>query len=469
MQINELLARIDALKAEIDQLRPLKPEVEHRIMQKFRLDWNYHSNAIEGNSLTLGETRAFLLEGLTASGKPLKDHLDIKGHNNLIDFLTLFIQRQEELTEAAIREMHKILLHEPYENEAVTLDGRIVKKWVIPGEYKQTQNFVRTGSGTIHQYALPEDVIPKMHELLTWHRAELQKTELHSVAHAAFFHHRFLAIHPFDDGNGRLARILMNLILMRHGFPPVIIKLAARELYVAALRQADGGESSTLVSFIGQSLLDSETLYLRGARGESIEDSDDVDKAVALLKQELKNAEKPMELTLKGQMDFLRERIIPLLERVDKRVSQFDDLFASNLLQIEFSTSTVPTYSERFSRSAAGTGLMTRWPEVRTPSLLVIGQPVSQMHSKPKNLALLKKLVFSYYWEGFQMDGTNDFSVYFNFTLEFERRKYRFKCDDPKVDKYFIYQSWMNEDEQQQLISNIANTILRQIQSWRGR
>jgi len=125
MQANELVAQADALKVEIDKLRPLKPEVEHRIMQKFRLDWNYHSNAIEGNSLTLGETRAFLLEGLTANGKPMKDHLDIKGHDDLITFLELFIQRKETLTEAAIREMHKILLKEPYEVDAITPDNCI--------------------------------------------------------------------------------------------------------------------------------------------------------------------------------------------------------------------------------------------------------------------------------------------------------------------------------------------------------
>src|SRR5436309_12140668 len=149
MQLDDMLAELNRLKAEIERLRPLKPEVEQRIMQKFRLDWNYHSSAIEGNSLSPGETRAFLLEGLTANGKPLKDHLDLKGHNELLGFLELFIQRREELTEAAVREMHKILLREPYETEAVTLEGHIVKKLVRLGEYKQTPNFVRTASGDI--------------------------------------------------------------------------------------------------------------------------------------------------------------------------------------------------------------------------------------------------------------------------------------------------------------------------------
>ena len=459
MQINELLARIDALKTEIDQLRPLKPEVEHRIMQKFRLDWNYHSNAIEGNSLTLGETRAFLLEGLTASGKPLKDHLDIKGHNNLIDFLTLFIQRQEELTEAAIREMHKILLHEPYENEAVTLDGRIVKKWVIPGEYKQTQNFVRTGSGTIHQYALPEDVIPKMHELLTWHRAELQKTELHPVAHAAFFHHRFLAIHPFDDGNGRLARILMNLILMRHGFPPVIIKLAAREPYVAALRQADAGESSALVSFIAQSLLDSETLYLRGARGESIEDSDDVDKAVALLKQELRDAPKPVELDISVQKLFFSKKLLPLLSRIDKKLKQFDEMFARAMIEIRH-THDRGNFTNTVQRAEAGSTL----DNLLEAAVRDLGKGGKFVFAGVTNSGHFRHLELQFRWEEFQRDGTNDFPAQVSLTITFEKNKFRLNCELAKVNVTLMYQEWLTEDQINQLVSALAKSVLDQIQ-----
>jgi Fic family protein len=176
MQANELIAQADALKAEIDKLRPLKPEVERRIMQKFRLDWNYHSNAIEGNSLTLGETRAFLLEGLTANGKPMKDHLDIKGHNDLITFLELFIQRKEILTEAAIREMHKILLKEPYENDAVTTDGQIVKKKVQLGLYKTEPNFVRMKSGEIHHYICPKTCRQKWRALLNGIASRMPRT-----------------------------------------------------------------------------------------------------------------------------------------------------------------------------------------------------------------------------------------------------------------------------------------------------
>ncbi len=236
MELSQSLARATELKAQIDALRPINPEQEQRILQKFRLDWNYHSNAIEGNSLTLGETRAFLLEGLTAKGKPFKDHLDIRGHNELIHFLEGFVQRKEILSEAAIREMHKILLVEQYDVEAQTPDGQTTRKLVKLGEYKTEPNAVRSSTGEWIRYALPEDTAPKMAEMVAWYRQQAESRAEHPLLVAALFHHRFTNIHPFDDGNGRMARALMNLILMREGYPPVVIKDKQRQEYVAALR-----------------------------------------------------------------------------------------------------------------------------------------------------------------------------------------------------------------------------------------
>ena len=107
-----LLAQADDLKSQIDRLRPMSPEQENRIFAKYRLDWNYHSNAIEGNALTFGETATFLREGLTANGKPIKDHLDMRGHDTVINFLLHLVRGKSVITEADIREMHKLLLGE---------------------------------------------------------------------------------------------------------------------------------------------------------------------------------------------------------------------------------------------------------------------------------------------------------------------------------------------------------------------
>jgi len=131
-----LLEEINRLKAALDALRPLSQDREGRVMQKFRLDWNYHSNAIEGNSLTYGETIVFLMEGLTAKGKPFKDHLDIKGHNEGIDFLMDVIKNRQMLSEKIIRELHQMILVEPYSTPAQTPNGQQVEKTVTLGKYK---------------------------------------------------------------------------------------------------------------------------------------------------------------------------------------------------------------------------------------------------------------------------------------------------------------------------------------------
>ena len=215
-ELNKLpiLQEIEDLRQEINQLRPLPQETEQRILQKLRLEWNYHSNAIEGNTLTYGETVAFLMHGLTAKGKPLKDHLDIRGHNEAINFLLGLVKDERPLTEADIRNLHKMVLVEPYTIKTETPSGLPSEKTTRLGEYKQDPNHVKTKTGEIHYYATPEETPAKMGDLMQWYQQARQENQLHPIVIASLFHHEFVAIHPFDDGNGRMGRLLMNLILM---------------------------------------------------------------------------------------------------------------------------------------------------------------------------------------------------------------------------------------------------------------
>jgi Fic family protein len=454
MQANELIAQADALKAEIDKLRPLKPEVERRIMQKFRLDWNYHSNAIEGNSLTLGETRAFLLEGLTANGKPMKDHLDIKGHNDLITFLELFIQRKEILTEAAIREMHKILLKEPYENDAVTTDGQIVKKKVQLGLYKTEPNFVRMKSGEIHHYILPEDVPAKMASLVEWHRQQDAKNDLHPLFHAALFHHQFALIHPFDDGNGRMARILMNLILMRAGFPPVVIKLQNRDPYIAALRRADAGENEAIVSFIGENLIDAENLYLRGAKGEPIEDYDDIDKKIALLKQELSNIAEPLELNAQIQTEFFSNSVKSCFNRLVRKLSQFDDLYSKNSSDV-----TVMLWAN--AEFTSQIQWQTQPPLTKNDVLERI-----ERHRTQQGI-LIAGIQLVFYWNGFKKAGTNTFDDVCRFNFTFQKHQYNVQAvygNNQLLSFGDVYQIQLSEEQITKLVNGLAEACLKHIE-----
>src|SRR6185437_4636070 len=150
-----ILGEVDALKMQIDELRPLPEDVEGKVMQKLRLDWNYHSNAIEGNRLSYGETVAFLMEGITAKGKPLKDHLDIRGHNDAINFLLSIVKDSRPISEADIRNLHAMILVEPYDTKAKTAEGLSTTKRITLGEYKTSANHVKTATGEIHYYATP--------------------------------------------------------------------------------------------------------------------------------------------------------------------------------------------------------------------------------------------------------------------------------------------------------------------------
>jgi Fic family protein len=333
-----IIEQIYALRQQIDSLRPISPEQEQRILQKYRLDWNYHSNAIEGNSLTYGETRAFLMHGLTAKGKPLKDHLDIRGHNQAVDFIYRMIKEETEITEADIRSLHEVILVEPYEVDTKTGEGIPAKKRIQLGVYKNSPNHVLTKTGEIHYYATPEDTPILMGELMEVYRQNKANPVVHPFVLAAYFHYRFTAIHPFDDGNGRMARLMMNLLLMKAGYPPVIIRQekANREAYYYALSQADAGEYISFFELIGEALVHSMELYVKGAKGESLEEPDDLDKELALLKREMETQGTVLEKRKSGAtlVSIKDNVILPLKKECEAVFSKFAPFFIENTIHI---------------------------------------------------------------------------------------------------------------------------------------
>ncbi|MDP9080134.1 MAG: Fic family protein [Bacteroidota bacterium] len=317
-------------------MRPLPADVEGKVMQKLRLDWNYHSNAIEGNKLSYGETVAFLMEGITAKGKPLKDHLDIRGHNEAINFLLAIVKDTRPISEADIRALHKMILVEPYDVKAQTTDGSPTTKRINLGEYKTSANHVQTATGETHYYATPEETPAKMQELMEWYAEVSNHTDIHPVVAAALFHHRFVSIHPFDDGNGRLSRILMNLILMQKGYPPVVIKMDDRLNYYSLLSQADNGNSWPFVEYVIRLVELSNKLYLRALKGENIIEEQDLDKEIALLRMELKTKVSTDRKNNKSdKYDLIFKIVIPFIERLSAKISVFDEFFKYVILSID--------------------------------------------------------------------------------------------------------------------------------------
>jgi Fic family protein len=324
------------LKNQLDALRPIDKEKEARIMQKFRLDWNYHSNHLEGNSLTYGETKALILFGVTAQGKPLQDHFEITGHNEAINWVIDVVKGDYPLNENFIRELHTLLLKAPYEVEAITPDGQPTKKRINVGSYKTSPNHVQTKTGEIFYFATPEETPSKMTDLINWYREKSEQKEVNPIFIAAEFHYKFIRIHPFDDGNGRTARILMNFILMKFNFPPVIIKTEDKANYFAALQLADAGNIEAFIDYISQNLVRSLEIMIAGAKGESIEDEDDLDKEIALLEIKLKGFEKNnVKKSNQAIKDLLHESIYTLILKFIDNMSKFDKLYKENDFSIQ--------------------------------------------------------------------------------------------------------------------------------------
>lgn len=260
-ELEEKLKQVDDLKKEIDARKPLKPEIWSTIQKKLKIEWTYDSNAIEGSSLTRGETFFFLQEGLTVEGKPLKDFLDARNHADAIDFLLDVVRDERTITEGLIKEMNALLLSGVKSTSAMNEYGQIVQKPANPGQYKKLPNHVLQMDGSIHYYVDPLDVQPQMQQMCEWINSG--SSMLHPLMAAAAAHYNFVRIHPFDDGNGRGARLLMNLILMKKGYPPAIVRNEKRRTYLECLVKADRKDLNPFIMFMAESLIETESTILK--------------------------------------------------------------------------------------------------------------------------------------------------------------------------------------------------------------
>lgn len=238
--------RLEEKLVKLSKLRPLPKSAVQKLREKFQIEMTYNSNAIEGNSLTLKETFLVINEGITVKGKPLKDHLEAKDHYAALEYLYDLIDNDKKhaVSGMLIKNLHQIILQETDKEWA----GRYRNANVIIGGAKHT----------------PPDALQvphKMRDLITWLNS--QKNKLNIIELSALLHHRLVHIHPFFDGNGRTARLTMNLFLMQAGYPLVVIMKNDRKKYYAVLDKADSGKYEPLVKFIAQSIERSLDIYLK--------------------------------------------------------------------------------------------------------------------------------------------------------------------------------------------------------------
>ena len=227
---------IEKLYKQWQALQPISQQAQERLNQKLMLEFNYNSNHIEGNTLTYGQTELLLLFGRVAEPAIMRDLEEMKAHNVALRMIEAEAREEgRPLTETFIRTLHQILLREDY--QVTNPDGTTYT--IHAGQYKTRPNSVRTITGELFEYASPEETPALMADLIAWYNREEAAATLSPIQLASLFHYRYIRIHPFEDGNGRMARLLVNYILCKHGYPMIVVKSTDKNQYLSALNQCD--------------------------------------------------------------------------------------------------------------------------------------------------------------------------------------------------------------------------------------
>jgi len=247
--MNEALKKLDEKKAELDALRPLPPELVKNLEEWFRVELTYTSNAIEGNTLSRQETALVVEKGITVDGKSITEHLEAINHAEALDYVKKLAQaRRQDVKESDISSLHQIILKKIDDGNA--------------GKYR-TMAVRIAGSEVILPNAL------KVPELMTAFVAWLKGAEGHPVDIAAKAHFDLVSIHPFVDGNGRAARLLMNLLLMQEGYPPALVRKEDRRIYINVVEKGQlTGNMDDFYQIIYDAVDRSMDIYLDAAEGK---------------------------------------------------------------------------------------------------------------------------------------------------------------------------------------------------------
>ena len=230
---------------ELQSRRPLAKDTLGRLHQQLRLYHTYHSNAIEGNTLTLRETRLILEQGLTIGGKSLREHLEATNNAEAFDWIWERARPGFRLDHSFLRKLHELVTRGTMEH---------------PGEYRSHQVWI---GGSAHVPPTPSEIVPMLDEMFRRVRSTREP-----VLRGILLHHRLVFVHPFLDGNGRTTRLAANLALMSAGYPPVVLRVEDRRRYYACLEEADRGRYSSFATFILRAVDEALVVFLAAAEPE---------------------------------------------------------------------------------------------------------------------------------------------------------------------------------------------------------
>jgi Fic family protein len=437
--VKQVLAHIEQLKTQLEKLQPLSAENQQRLDKKFRLEWNYNSNHMEGNTLTYNETELLLIFDQTKGNHELREYEEMKGHDVALKLVYDLVEDKERtLNENFIRQLNNLLLVRPFFKEAITPDGQPTRREIKVGEYKSFPNSVRLQNGEIFHYPSPAETPALMGDLIEWYKNNTDD----AVIVAADLHYKFVCIHPFDDGNGRIARLLMNYHLLKNNLPPVVIKSEDKKNYLRALQEADAGDLDSLRTYIAEKLVWSLELSIKAAKGENIDELGDWDKKLDLLKKGFKEENKITEKkSVETNKHTLEEVVLSFINVLLNKIEKISTLFIENTVQ--------------FKSNIGGTNKLKNLDEFKNFSNTII---------QAGNTETFEKFSVIHYLEGYKHNGLDTFHLEFNYLIRLGSYSYtitlatnpNFKIENP-------YLNELSEQDFDSIAKEITETLLKKV------
>lgn len=445
MSYTEKLDRINELQKAINTHGTLSSEVKKKINYKFRLDWNYYSNRMEGGTLTREETRSVMVGNIDVNGKPIKDVMEMNGHDKVVLEILKIGSGKTRISEKRIKEIHKAIMHE---DDAI--------KSLQIGQWKSTANEIINYKLEKISFTSPGEVADAIHNLLNKTNAELDKyfddnESPHPIEIASNFHIGYVSIHPFYDGNGRTARILNNLILIACGFPPIVLRDIHKQPYYQLLAdiQAYGGDAQLFYSFIADRVIESQQLVLDAIEGKEIDEPDDLDKKIELLKKQLTGPDVVTESkSLYSTNRVLKESIFPMLQNLETKLDKIRELFNFKERRIEIS-------------EGGGHGLLGsdqsswetfyKWIDKRTP-----GKPDVDLNG-------ISQLTYRYQFRGFKKSLNLQY-LSVNLDIQFYEFEFTVKHENyPDKSRRFDYNQMIDNRSANEIVKEVIDKVLSQI------
>lgn len=447
MSYSEKRKQIDLLKVKIESHGELGAEIKKQIHYKFRLDWNYYSNSMEGNTLTMDETRSVMVGNLTVGGKPIKDVLEMKGHDEIVLEILKIGKGELRLSEHRIHEIHRGIMHEEDEGSKAKI-----------GKWKKEPNYIYNYKNERFDFIPPNEVHERMHALLNKTNAAIdairanKKDAPHPIDVALEFHLEYVLIHPFYDGNGRTARILTNLLLISLGYPPFWVKTNERKVYYQYIGdiQGYGGKPDLFYDFAADLVLRSQQLVLDAIDGKDILDEDDLDKRIELFKKQLNAPDiVTASKSLHETNEVLAKSIFPLLQNLDGKLEKLKDLFNSSDRRMSYTEKGV--LYNLGSNESRWEDLRDNWLASRTPE------------NNNIDLAGISEFTFTYQLKGYKKSLNLQYiNIYM--TFRFNEFDYSLRIrEDYSNEKRFGYGQIIGKQVASGIVKDLIEDVLRQI------